>query len=58
MERALDPYLQQILDYLKMGLYLAAIVKIINLKFTEPITFNSYRYFVQHEVELLEVWKA
>jgi len=41
-----------------MGLYLAAIVKIINLKFTEPITFNSYRYFVQHEVELLEVWKA
>jgi hypothetical protein len=58
MERVLDPYRQQILDYLKMGTNLAVIAKIINPKFTESITFNSYRYFVQHEVELLEVWKA
>jgi DNA invertase Pin-like site-specific DNA recombinase len=57
-ERVLDPYRQQILGYLKMGLNLAAIMKIINPQLEEPITYNSYRYFVQHDETLLAVWQA
>ncbi|MGH2537176.1 MAG: recombinase family protein [Candidatus Promineifilaceae bacterium] len=57
-ERVLDPYKRQILDYLKMGLNLAAIRKIINPQLDGPITYNSYRYFVQREEELLRAWQA
>lgn len=57
-ERVLDPYRQQILDYLKMGLNLAAIMKIINPQLEQPITYNSYRYFVQHDETLMDIWQA
>ncbi|HIE53667.1 MAG TPA: resolvase [Chromatiaceae bacterium] len=57
-ERVLDPYKQQILDYLKMGLNLAAIMKIINPQLEQPITYNSYRYFVQQEEDLCQAWQA
>jgi DNA invertase Pin-like site-specific DNA recombinase len=57
-ERVLDPYKRQILDYLKMGLNLAAIRKIINPQLEKPITYNSYRYYVQHNEELLAAWNA
>lgn len=57
-ERVLDPYRNQILDYLKMGLNLAAIMKIINPQLEQPITYNSYRYFVQREEKLRRVWQA
>lgn len=57
-ERVLDPYRQQILDYLKMGLNLAAIMKIINPQLKQPITYNSYRYFVQHDEALMAAWQA
>lgn len=36
---------------------LAAVMKIINPQLDEPITYNSYRYFVWHEEELLNAWK-
>jgi DNA invertase Pin-like site-specific DNA recombinase len=57
-ERVLDAYRDQILDYLKMGLNLAAIVKLINPQLEQPITYNSYRYFVQREEDLSQVWQA
>lgn len=57
-ERVLDAYRDQILDYLKMGLNLAAIVKLINPQLEQPITYNSYRYFVQREEDLRQVWQA
>jgi DNA invertase Pin-like site-specific DNA recombinase len=57
-DRVLDPYRKQILSYLKMGLNLAAIMKIINPQLEQPITYNSYRYFVQHDETLLAVWQA
>jgi hypothetical protein len=41
-----------------MGLNLAAIMKIINPQLEQPITYNSYRYFVQHDETLLAVWQA
>jgi len=40
-----------------MGLSLASVMKIINPQLDEPITYNSYRYFVWHEEELLNAWK-
>ena len=57
-ERVLDPYRDQILNYLKMGLNLAAVMKIINPQLEQPITYNSYRYFVQREQDLRQVWQA
>ena len=57
-ERVLDPYRDQILDYLKMGLNLAAIMKIINPQLEQPITYNSYRYFVQREEDLYQAWHS
>ena len=51
-ERVLDPYRDQILNYLQMGVNLAAIRKIINNKLEKPISYNSYKYFVQHGEEL------
>lgn len=57
-KRVLDPYKQQILDYLKMGLNLAAIMKIINPQLERPITYNSYRYYVQREEDLHLAWQS
>ena len=57
-ERILDPYRDQILDYLQMGLNLAAIRKIINNQLEKPISYNSYKYFVQHDEQLQHAWLA
>lgn len=57
-ERVLDPFKQQILDYLKMGLNLASIMKIINPQLDKPITYNSYRYFIQREESLSQAWQT
>jgi DNA invertase Pin-like site-specific DNA recombinase len=57
-ERILDPYRDQILDYLQMGLNLAAIRKIINNQLENPISYNSYKYFVQHDQQLQQAWLA
>jgi DNA invertase Pin-like site-specific DNA recombinase len=57
-ERVLDPYRDQILDYLQMGLNLAAIRKIINNQLENPISYNSYKYFVQHDEQLQHAWLA
>jgi len=57
-ERVLDPYKDQIKSYLQMGLNLASIVKIVNNQLENPITYNSFKYFVQHETDLAELWQA
>jgi DNA invertase Pin-like site-specific DNA recombinase len=57
-ERVLDPHRDQILEYLQMGLNLASVMKIINPQLEEPITYNSYRYFVQREEDLFQAWKS
>lgn len=56
-ERALDPYRDQILDYLKMGLSLAAVMKIINAQMEKPVTYNTYRYFVRQDEALSAAWQ-
>ena len=48
-ERILDSHRNEILQFLEMGVNLAAIRKIINSKLEKPISYNSYKYFVQHD---------
>lgn len=57
-ERVLDPYQDQIKSYLEMGLNLAAIAKIINNQLEKPLTYNSFKYFVQQNEELFPIWDA
>jgi hypothetical protein len=54
----LDPYRFEISGYLEMGLNLAAVMKLINPQPEKPLTYNSYRYVVQHEEALLKAWEA
>ena len=56
--RILDPYREQIKEYLQMDLNLASIMKIVNNQLERPISYNALKYFVQHDEELLPLWKA
>jgi DNA invertase Pin-like site-specific DNA recombinase len=53
--RILDPYKAQIVDYLKMGLNLTAIHKIINNQLAKPITYQTLKYFVDQDRELAQL---
>ena len=55
--RALEPFKDDIQRYLELGLSLAAVQKIINPRLEKPVTYNAYKYFVQHEPELLLSWQ-
>ncbi len=55
-ERVLDPYREQIKDYLKLGLSLRRIRIIINPQLVRPISYPAYRYFVRQDPDLLELW--
>jgi DNA invertase Pin-like site-specific DNA recombinase len=52
-ERLLDQYQEQIKHYLQMGLNLTSIRKIINHQLEKPLSYNSFKYFVRHNAELL-----
>ena len=56
-ERVLDPYREQIKEYLQVQLPLRRIHTIINPQLDKPIAYNSYRYFVRQDSELLELWQ-
>lgn len=56
--RILDPYKGQIKEYLQMDLNLASIMKIVNNQLEKPISYNTLKYFVQHDEELLTLWKV
>lgn len=56
--RVLDPYHEQIENYLRMGLNLASIRKIVNTQLETPISYNSFKYFVQHDAQLVGLWDA
>ena len=57
-ERVLDPYREQMREYLQLGLSLSRIRAIINPQLDRPISYPSYRYFVRQDTELLELWQA
>lgn len=56
-KRVLDPYRDEILKYLQKGIDLASVRKLINPELERPISYNSYKYFVKHDSELLTAWQ-
>ena len=55
-QRILDPYKEQIARYLKLGLDLAAILKIINPQLGKPTSYQAVKYYVNHEPDLAPLW--
>jgi len=55
--RALDPYREQIRDYLQLQLPLRRIHVIINPQLEKPLSYSAYRYFVRQDEELLALWQ-
>lgn len=53
--RILDLYEEQIKDYLKMGLTISAIRKIINNQLDNPISYQAFKYHINHNDELKEI---
>jgi len=57
-DQLLEHYKEQIKNYLRMGLNLASIVRVINNQREEPISYNAFKYFVLHNEDLLKLWTA
>lgn len=57
-DQLLEPYKEQIKNYLRMGLNLASIVRVINNQREKPISYNAFKYFVQHNDDLLKLWNS
>ena len=56
--RALDPYREQIREYLQLQLPLRRIHSIVNPHLEKPLSYSAYRYFVRQDEELLALWQA
>jgi len=52
------PYRAQIEQYLRFQLSLSAIRKLINPLLLKPLSYNSFKYFVEHEPELCQIKKG
>ena len=50
--RPLDPYREQIKVYLQSNLSITSISKLINKHLDQPLTYNSYKYFIHSDDEL------
>ena len=55
--RILDPYREKIKEYLQLRLPLRRIRTLINPQLDKSLAYNSYRYFVRQDKELLEIWQ-
>lgn len=55
--RVLDAYRAQIKEYLQLRLPLRRIRTLINSHLGKPLAYNSYRYFVQQDSDLLGLWQ-
>ncbi len=51
-ERPLDPFRNQIEEYLRLGLSTTAIMKLIDERLEAPLTYNSYVYFIDQDDKL------
>lgn len=56
-KRVLDPYRDEIFKYLQKGIDLANVRKLINPELERPISYNSYKYFVEHDPDLVAAWR-
>jgi len=52
-ERALDDHRDEIMGLLNLGINLTAIRKIVNQKMSKGLSYSSYKYFIDHDEELL-----
>ena len=52
-KRALDIHRNEIMSLLNLGVNLTAIRKIINEKLPKALSYSSYKYFIDHDDELL-----
>ena len=52
-ERALDGHREEIMELLNLGVNLTAIRKIVNQKLKKVLSYSSYKYFIEHDEELL-----
>ena len=50
-----DPFKDQIKQFLDLKLTVRAISKIINNQLPNPITYNAFKYFIQHDEILKEI---
>ena len=57
-KRVLDPHRDEIMKYLRRGIDLASIRKLINPELEQPISYTSYKYFVVNDPELVSAWQA
>ena len=55
--RPLDPYWEDIQSHLKAELPITSIMKLINPHLDAPLTYNSYKYFIDRDDELRELSK-
>jgi DNA invertase Pin-like site-specific DNA recombinase len=46
--RVLDPFREVILHYVQQRVPIASIKKIINPQLQQPLTYNAYRYYIDH----------
>ena len=56
--RVLDPCRDQIKSYLAMGLTMNAVLKIINNQLEKTISYNSLKYYIEHDTELKKFRKS
>jgi DNA invertase Pin-like site-specific DNA recombinase len=50
--RVLDPYKEEIVRLLGIGVSQSSVLKIINAKLEKPISMTALRYFIMHELDL------
>lgn len=55
--RVLDPYREQIKEFLELTIPLRRIRTLINPQLERPISYPAYRYFVRQDPELLQLWQ-
>ena len=56
--RPLDIYREEIKSYLRVGLNMTAICKLINPQLKKPLSYNSYKYYIHQDTELSALLKA
>lgn len=53
--RALDGFRADLKRYLELKLSITSIMKIINPQLPKPLSYHTYRYYIQHDDDLLQV---
>ena len=53
--RALDNYRADLKRYLELKLSISSIMKIINPQLPKPVSYHTYKYYIEHDDELLQV---